>query len=319
MDWGWIHIGLSLDNYHKSINSVYSVTGIVAAITFSIGSLIAFVFARQITRPVAALRRYAHEVAAGALDHRVNIKSKGEIGDLAESVNKMVETLVHSQSRLKDSIKQTASLREKEILLREIHHRVKNNMQILSSLFRLQVRRANSEEMRTVLADSEARIRSMGLLHEKLYKSDSISRINLQDYLRSLTNEIMRMSAGRKAPINIQLNAGGMHLGLDTALPCGLIVTELVSNSLKYAFPDKSKPGNIIVSISQTEDGEFSLVVWDDGVGLPDDFKPEECKSLGMRLVTMLTDQLHGELYFDGKGGTKTEVKFKESQYKNRY
>ena len=255
----------------------------------------------------------------GALDRRVEIESKDEIGDLAESVNKMVDALVQSQSKLKDSLKQTASLREKEILLREIHHRVKNNMQILSSLFRLQVRRADSEEMREVLTESEARIRSMGLLHEKLYKSDSISRINLDDYLRSLTNEIMRMRTARTGVINLQLSAAGIHLGLDTALPCGLIVTELVSNSLKYAFPDRSATGNIIVSLSNTEDGEFSLVVWDDGVGLPDGFDPLKCKSLGMRLVTMLTDQLHGDYYINGKNGTRTEIKFKESQYKNRY
>ncbi|MEM9481749.1 MAG: histidine kinase dimerization/phosphoacceptor domain -containing protein [Verrucomicrobiota bacterium] len=319
IDWGWIHIGLSLENYHKSINAVYSLTGIVAVIIFSVGSLIAFVFARQITLPVAALRRYAHEVAAGALDQRVEIKSHDEIGDLAESINKMVNTLMQSQSKLKDSIQQTASLREKEILLREIHHRVKNNMQILSSLFRLQARRADNDEMRTVLTESESRIRSMGLLHEKLYKSESISRINLHDYLRSLTNEIMRMSTGRTQPVNLQLNANGVTLGLDTALPCGLIVTELVSNSLKYAFPDQTRPGNIIVSVNKTDDGVYTLLIWDDGVGLPENFDVSQCKSLGMRLVTMLTDQLHGEFYISGKEGTRTEITFQESQYKNRF
>jgi len=219
--------------------------------------------------------------------------------------------------KIKESMGQEASLREKETLLREIHHRVKNNMQILSSLIRLQVRQADSEHLKDVLCESEARIRSMGLLHEKLYQSDSVSDIDLHGYLRTLTNEILRMNNRSGAKVEIRLAVEDIRLGLDTALPCGLIVTELVTNSMKYAFPDR-RDGVILVAVSCAGEGEHSLVVWDNGVGFPADFDISKSKSLGMRLVNMLTAQLNGQVVTTGDRGTRTELRFKESQYKRR-
>ncbi|MCB1098319.1 MAG: sensor histidine kinase [Verrucomicrobiae bacterium] len=107
-------------------------------------------------------------------------------------------------------------------------------------------------------------------------------------------------------------------MGLDTALPCGLIVTELVSNSLKYAFPGPGHAGVILISLGRTQQGEYTLVVWDNGVGLPPDYKEKQTNSLGTRLVTMLTDQLNGTIAVDGSRGTRTEIRFKESQYQKR-
>ncbi len=316
--WGWIHVGMSMTDYYRNINGVYGITGIVAGVTFLFGAFVSFVFARKLTQPIHELQTFTHRVAAGALDARANIRATDEIGDLAESINTMVEALESSQVRLRESLGQQAALREKEILLREIHHRVKNNMQILSSLMRLQVRRADNEEMRSVLKESEARIRSMGLLHEKLYQSENVTEIDLEGYLRTLTGEISRMNTRQSAPVEIRISVSDVKLGLDTALPCGLIVTELVSNSLKYAFPD-GRAGTIVVSVGKTNQGEYSLVVWDNGIGLPPGLDVAKATSLGLRLVTMLSDQLNGTLAISGEEGTRTEIRFKESAYKNRY
>lgn len=314
---GLIHVGMSLDGYEQNISGVYFTTAIVATLTLIIGAAAAWVFARKLTRPIHSLQAFAYKVATGSLNARATVDSQDEIGDLADSFNRMVEALETSQTKLRESVKTEAAAREKEILLREIHHRVKNNMQILTSLLRLQTRRANSDEMRTVLQESESRIRSMGLLHEKLYQSESVSSIDMNGYLRTLTNELLRVNtpAGKRREVNLSVR--DVFLGMDTALPCGLIVTELVSNALKYAFQDRAE-GTIYVSVSKEKDGEFNLIVWDNGVGIPDDFDISRSQSLGMKLVTMLTDQLNGKVSFSGQQGTRWEIKFRETAYKVR-
>ena len=316
--WGWIHLGLSLDRYQDSITAIYRNTAMAGAVVLIIGALVAYSMARNLIKPLRALQTFAQRVAGGALNARANIDAGGEIGDLADSFNRMVESLEQHQVKLRESIKSTASLREKEILLREIHHRVKNNMQILTSLLRLQTRQTDSLELRQVLQESEARIRSMGLLHEKLYQSESVSTIDMQGYLRTLTAELIRTNTPTGTRREVKLNVGNVNLGLDTALPCGLIITELVTNALKYAFPDRPT-GTIYVSLAaDVAPEDFSLVVWDDGIGIDRSFDISTATSLGMRLVKMLTDQLNGKLAFDGAQGTKIEIQFKESQYKMR-
>jgi two-component sensor histidine kinase len=314
---GFIHIGMSLEAYHQNVFGVYLTTAIVGTLTLIIGGAAAWVFARNLTRPIHSLQAFAYKVATGSLNARATVDSKDEIGELADSFNRMVEALESSQTRLRDSVKTEAAAREKEILLREIHHRVKNNMQILTSLLRLQTRRANSEELRMVLQESESRIRSMGLLHEKLYQSESVSSIDMGSYLKTLTNELLRVNTPQGKRREIKISVRDIYLGMDTALPCGLIVTELVSNALKYAFPDYPD-GIIYVSVSKEQDGEFNLIVWDNGIGIPDTFDISRSQSLGMRLVTMLVDQLNGKVSFSGHQGTRWEIKFRETAYKIR-
>jgi two-component sensor histidine kinase len=317
--WGWLHIGLTLDGYRANVQRTMQITAAVAGGTFTLAALLSFLLARNITSPIRSLQEFAQRVAAGATSARVEVKSNDEIGDLAESINTMIGSLATSQESLRKSLAEQTSLREKDILLREIHHRVKNNMQMLSSLMRLQSRRAGSEESREILRQSEARIRSMGLIHEKLYQSDSLSSIDMHGYLNTLTSELIRVgqsnSGGRR---EIRLAVSGIQLGIDTALPCGLIVTELVQNALKYAFPD-SRDGVILVSLSKNQAAHhYSLIVWDNGVGIRGDFDPSTSTSLGTRLVRMLTDQLHGQLSISGQQGTRIEITFTESQYRDR-
>jgi two-component sensor histidine kinase len=314
---GRIHLGMSLASVEENVLGVYTATALVGTVTLIIGVLGSWLFARNITKPLHSLQSFAAKVATGALNARATVESGDEIGDLAESINRMVQSLEANEQKLRNTVKSEAAAREKEILLREIHHRVKNNMQILTSLLRLQGRRANSEEMRNVLLESEARIRSMGMLHEKLYQSESVSSIDMNGYLRSLTNELLRVNTPAGKRREVRLNINGIALGMDTALPCGLIVTELVSNSLKYAFPTQIE-GVIYVSIELASSGEYALIVWDNGVGVPAGFDPAKAESLGMRLVTMLTDQLNGKCAFTAEQGTRWEIKFRESQYKVR-
>jgi two-component sensor histidine kinase len=165
--------------------------------------------------------------------------------------------------------------------------------------------------------ESEARIRSMGLLHEKLYQSESVSVINMHGYLRTLTGELMRMNTPSGMRREVKINVHGVDLGLDTALPCGLIITELVTNALKYAFPGRPE-GIIYVSLGTTSEGNYQMVVWDNGIGMSKDFDISKATSLGMRLVKMLTDQLNGKLEVDLSQGTRIMVTFRESQYEMR-
>jgi two-component sensor histidine kinase len=314
---GEIALGLSMDAYNDSILTMYRNIATTGAIVLVVGFVAAFSVARKLIQPLRALQSFATKVTGGALSTRANVDAAGEIGDLAESMNRMVESLELSNVKLRESMKNSASLREKEILLREIHHRVKNNMQILTSLLRLQTRQADSQELRDVLQESEARIRSMGLLHEKLYQSESVSRIEMHGYLRTLTGELCRVNTPQGTRREIKLNVHGVFMGLDTALPCGLMITELVTNALKYAFPGRPE-GTIYVSMGSTGEGHYQLVVWDDGVGMKADFDIANATSLGMRLVKMLTDQLNGTLTFDCTQGTRVTITFRESQYEMR-
>lgn len=315
--WGWLHVGLDLQHYETSVQGLWKITGMMCGASFLVAGLVSYVIGHRLTQPLRDVQQFAQRVAAGTLSTRLSLHSNDEIGDLAESLNTMMGSLSLSQERLRESLQEQASLREKDVLLREIHHRVKNNMQMLSSLMRLQARTVEDVRTRAMLQEGEARIRSMGLIHEKLYQSENVSSIHMPDYLNTLAAELLR-TAGR-APEGPQLRLGvaPIALGIDTALPCGLIVTELVQNALKYAFPG-GRGGLITISLGRESDHSLSLVVMDDGVGLPEGFDAKACRSLGMRLVTMLTDQLHGRLTLSSGPGLRAEINFKESVYRER-
>jgi len=200
-----------------------------------------------------------------------------------------------------------SSLQEKEVLLKEIHHRVKNNLQIISSLLSLQSNTIESEATREVVRESQNRVRSMALIHEKLYQSASLARIDFGEYLRNLTRDLFRSySAGS---VSLKLQAEDINLDIDAAIPCGLIVNELVSNALKYAFP-RTKGGELLITFSQVARDKFALSVTDNGIGLPADLDVRNPKSLGLQLVNMLVAQLRGTLDVVSDGGTTFMITF---------
>jgi PAS domain S-box-containing protein len=204
------------------------------------------------------------------------------------------------------------SLHEKEVLLKEIHHRVKNNMQVITSLLSLQSRAIGDVQARAVFQDSQNRVKSMALIHETLYQSKDLSRINFAEYLQKLVAHVSRSYRLRPDAVRISVQVDDISLPIDTAVPCGLIINELASNSLKYAFPGEKK-GEIKITFDRT-DTHFVLRVADTGIGLPTDFDPEKGRSLGMKLVRMLTTQLCGEIECRNGVGTTFEIKFPEEK-----
>jgi PAS domain S-box-containing protein len=216
-----------------------------------------------------------------------------------------------------------ASLREKEVLLKEIHHRVKNNMQIISSLLNLESASACHDDERDIFRESQSRIKAMALIHEKLYQSADITDIDFQDYLESLVGSLYDLYGVSRERVGTDVDARGVVLGIDTAVLCGLIVNELVSNSLRHGFPD-GRAGAIAIAVTPGSPGEevgkeFSLVVRDNGVGLPAGVTPGNAGTLGLQLVTMLAEhQLRGKVSLARNGGAEFSVSFQELHYRRR-
>lgn len=203
------------------------------------------------------------------------------------------------------------SLREKEVLLKEMHHRVKNNLQIISSLFNLQSRATKDERVIAVMKEGQARVKSMALIHQKLYAEEELSSISFQDYTRELLDYLFKTYQHPHKNISYQLNSFDLKLDVDTAIPLGLIMNELISNSLKYAFLDMTE-GIIRVSVIPTEEpGRLRLMVGDNGRGMPENFDYERASSIGLRLVRSLSTQLQADLTMLNSGGVSYSIDFR--------
>ena len=200
------------------------------------------------------------------------------------------------------------SLNEKEMLLKEVYHRVKNNLQVVSSLVNLQAATIENKEAIELLKQSADRIKSMALLHEKLYQSKDLAKIDFNDYIRSLVEHLQFGFGCRLDLIKFNINIANIFLDVDAAIPCGLIVNEVVSNSLKHAFPG-NREGSIEISLTQELD-EITLVISDNGVGFPDNWELKNSTSLGLELVNELSRQLFGNMTLDKEDGSKFTLRF---------
>ena len=233
--------------------------------------------------------------------------------DLLERIGiQIAGAIANSQLYAKQRIAEErikASLNEKEVLLKEIHHRVKNNLQVISSLLNLQSRNLDDERARDILKESRNRVRSMALIHELLYQSEDLTRIPFGVYIRKLTNDLYRTYQVDSDHVTVNITAGDLMVGIDTAIPCGLIINELVSNSLKHAFP-AGAPGEIVISLEVDKEENFILKVSDNGVGIPDGLDLRNAESLGMQLVSSLVDQLGASFEIDGSRGTRFTINF---------
>ena len=206
-----------------------------------------------------------------------------------------------------DQLKYT--INEKVILLKEIHHRVKNNMQIISSLLSLQADKIENRHAKRIFKDCQNRVKSMALVHERLYQSKDLSKINCQDYINKLTNYLFHSYHNENKNTNIITDVDDMYLNINNAIPCGLIINELVSNAFKYAFPDK-KNGSIQVDLKKEENEKFLLSISDDGIGLPKNFDINNIETLGLQLVFTLVDQLNGYIDLSNQHGTSYKIQF---------
>ena len=215
----------------------------------------------------------------------------------------------HAEDKIK------ASLNEKDILLRELHHRVKNNLQIILSLINLQSNGIKNKEDLEIFRESQSRVKSLAIIHEKLYRSADFANINFEEYIESLVNYLLSYYSADSIEVIIDVKKD-IILNIDTAVPCGLIINELVTNAIKHAF-NESKSGQINITL-QSDNGCFTLIVSDNGEGIPPEVDLDNPQKLGLQLVKSLTDQLEGKIEYNGSKNTEFKIQFRELIYKDR-
>ena len=291
------------------------------SITVVIGVMIALVLTRQlvsifeITRISERLklelveRQRAQELLnkyKDELEQRVRQRT----ADLTEA-NRQLTGEIEERRRAEKLLE--SSLHEKEVLLKEIHHRVKNNLQVIQSMLKLQANQVKDPAVMVALKDSQNRVQSMALIHEKLYQSVNLANIDFAEYIQSLISFLNRSYNSSQKQVNLRVQAEPLSLYIDMAVPCGLIVNELVSNALKHAFPD-GNGGEVAIQLKAEENGRVELVVSDNGVGIPEGVDIWNSPSLGLQLVNALVNQLDGDLQFDSSQGTRFTISFSNSQ-----
>lgn len=248
--------------------------------------------------------------AHGELDQRVRERT-AELAIITEELRAEITERKQAEERIK------ASLKEKEVLLGEIYHRTKNNMQVICSLLSIQSMHITDKRVLTIFEETENRIRAMSLVHQKLYQARDLSRIDLKDYIKDLGDHLLTSYQAKPGRILFHVEGDSIPILIDYAVPCGLIVNELISNSLKHAFPN-DRDGEILISLHVSDD-EIEMDFRDNGIGLPKGFDLENCESLGLGLVRDLTKgQLRGETELKEAQGMEFQIRFKQSSYKAR-
>jgi two-component sensor histidine kinase len=248
-----------------------------------------------LTRLIGQDAPYALVVDEKTLLGMVSLKRLWEYGQVAE------------RERTEETFK--ALLRQKEVLLREVHHRIKNNLQIISSLLNLQAGYIQDPRVREMFMDIQNRIMSMALIHETLYQSSDLGMVNFDVYVHTLADEIFRSYSVSEDRIALQIRADEVMLDTSHAIPCGLILTELLSNCLKHAFPS-DRGGEIHIELRSHDSQRLTMIVRDTGVGFPPEVDFRQTETLGLQLVYTLTEQLGGTLELESNGGTTFRLTF---------
>ncbi len=235
------------------------------------------------------------------------------IKDIFGNVNEF-SIVSHDITQKKRSEKEILrSLKEKEVLLKEVHHRVKNNLQIISSILNLQSSYIDDKKILAILEESRHRIRSMAIIHENLYQTTNFSSINFKNYSRELVrNLISSYQFNSNLTVNLVENVDLVDLSLDQAIPCGLIINEIITNTMKYAFNDRTS-GNIFLELKE-KNNKISLIVGDDGIGLPNNFDISQSETLGLQLVITLVEQLDGDIKLENGNGIKYFITFEKQK-----
>jgi two-component sensor histidine kinase len=284
---------------------------VVAVVVTALFSLLALsLVLDRSARDIDALVLHSHAIAAGDYGRAIAGSAFREFDELARDFRAMAAAVGHREGALRAAEARTMeSLKEKDILLREVHHRVKNNLQLVISLLALE-KGTGPESAESGFEDSMNRVRSMAMIHEMLYESGDIAEIDMAEYIRALAESLAVAgdSQGRVPQLELELESLG--LDIDRAIPCGLIVNEVVTNALKYAHDDSDRGPLIRISGKRAEDGMVELVVRDDGPGIPRDVDPETCETLGLRLITSLARQLKGVYELRRSPGTTWIIRF---------
>jgi two-component sensor histidine kinase len=296
--------------------------GIVALIVGSVCGAAAIgvgiFFSTSTAKPINRLKYAAERIASGDLRYRVDIDRKDEIGVLANSFNAMTEELTKKKRELQARIYECtcaeeqikASLKEKEVLLREVHHRVKNNLQIISSLLDMSSMQTENQETIDLFADSRNRVNAMALIHTQLYGSERFDKINMEEHILELSKNLLQIYSMEKI-IALNIKSANIYLNINQAIPCALVLNELVSNVLKHAYREGQK-GTLSISMQQSGGDTILLRIKDDGAGIPEDIDIEKTRSLGLSIVrNLVNNQLKGKIKVSRNKGTEFLIDFK--------
>ena len=247
--------------------------------------------------------------------YREGVRYGEDEKEILQFVSDQVAMAVHRR-RIEDQVK--ASLLEKDVLIKEVHHRVKNNMQVISSLLNLQSRRIQDPDVLEMFRESQRRIRSMALIHERLYQSSDLARIEFSQYLRNLATHLFHSYQISSDRVRLRLDAEEVFLNINTAIPCGLIINELISNALKHGFPE-GRTGEVVVELHRVLGNGYIVRVRDDGVGFPEGLDYRRTETLGMQIVNTLVGQIEGRLDLArGPAGSTFSLEFNELPMKKR-
>lgn len=266
---------------------------------------------QEVTRAIESRIDYDQEYRVVWFDGSIHwLAVKGKVFyDRTDQAVQMIGLSVDITAQKRTAKQIAASLKEKEVLLKEIHHRVKNNLQIVSSLLNLQAGYLEDQKTIEILKQCENRVGAMALIHEQLYQSHDLAKIEFAEYVKTLTANLLGSYDIRSDMVALKLDIDNIFLSVDAAIPCGLIVNELVSNSLKYAFPS-GKKGEICIGLHADNNNQITLSVSDDGIGFSKNLYFRNTESLGLQIVIALTSQLEGTIELDRNKGTKFEIKF---------
>ncbi|MBT4099723.1 MAG: hypothetical protein HOE86_18870, partial [Gemmatimonadetes bacterium] len=310
---GSIHLVSGLDRLYDGLKRSLAATILIVLTCSTLALLVSLRVLRVIARPIDSLIGTANRISQ---DQDYSLRARkfadDDLGSLVDEFNEMLLLIQQREEELERRVSERTvelqdSLDEKVVLLKEVHHRVKNNLQIIASLLSLQSNQINDEETLALFANSEHRVRAMATIHERLYLSEDLAKIDFGGYIEALVEGLI---GGYKTSQDISLMTAvdDITLDLDQAIPCGLMINELVSNSLKYAFVD-DRQGILEVRMSKTADG-YRMSVRDDGVGFPANIDFRKSPSLGLQLINTLTHQLGGSVDMKNDVGTEFIVEF---------
>lgn len=329
---GKVYIQSSLEEIKARLRRNFIIVILVLLVAILVSFLMTTRLQRVVSEPILHLAKVAQKISLNQ-DYSVRAQksSEDELGFFTEQFNEMLTQIQNQNIALQNAShelenrarqlheeliqrksaekKIKASLEEKEILLKEIHHRVKNNLQVISSLLFLQSKKIKNNEALEMFKESQNRIKAMALIHEKLYQSEDIVHIDFSKYISSLTSYLIKSYRVSSLNISIHKEIGNFEINIDKAIPCGLIINELISNSLKHAFPNARK-GEIKIKIDTIDSDRAIIDVKDNGIGMPDEIDMKNVNTLGLRLVNTLIKQLDGMMEINRNNGTEYKIIF---------
>lgn len=298
---GYYAVAKSLTQALEPLHQLQKVIYLIGFGGILLAVILGITMTNNLTRPINLLLDGIKRIENDEYDQPVDVVSSDEFGQLTRTFNKLV-------SDIKENLK------EKETLLAEIHHRVKNNLAVISGLLQLEGFKADDEQTERILKNSQLRIHSMATVHELLYEAQNFNKLSFVDFITKMVSSIQDVYESQQPSITISFDTDDVHLNVNQAVPCGLIINELVTNAFKHAYPN-SKTGKIDVILHEKGE-QILLKVKDEGQGLPDDFTLEESDSLGFKLIQILSKQIDAEVSVDTQNGTAISVSFKKRNKK---